>query len=181
MFGISGESDLTEKTLDHLSGYGGSRPVRIGNGAYKQRQNDVFGALLDSIYIHSKTREGVRRADGPDRLRAGRGSGLCLAHAGPGHLGVPRRAEALRVLEAHGLGGARPRGTARPELRRDDLAENWAREAETVKADILDRGVYGPRHVSPALRDRRARRVAAPHPADPLPALPRTSASRRRS
>src|SRR5439155_20578937 len=62
MFGIGGESELTEKTLDHLTGYVGSRPVRIGNAAYQQRQNDVFGALLDSIYIHSKTREGVPQA-----------------------------------------------------------------------------------------------------------------------
>ena len=59
MFGIGGETELTEKTLDHLSGYVGSRPVRVGNAAYDQRQNDVYGALLDSIYIHSKTREGV--------------------------------------------------------------------------------------------------------------------------
>ena len=59
MFGIGGETELPERTLDHLSGYVGSRPVRIGNAAYRQRQNDVYGALLDSIYIHAKTREGV--------------------------------------------------------------------------------------------------------------------------
>jgi GH15 family glucan-1,4-alpha-glucosidase len=54
MYGIGGEHDLTEHTLDHLSGYGGARPVRTGNGAYDQRQNDVWGALLDSIYVHRK-------------------------------------------------------------------------------------------------------------------------------
>ena len=59
MFGIGGETELAEPTLDHLSGYVGSKPVRVGNAAYGQRQNDVFGALLDSIYIHSKTREGM--------------------------------------------------------------------------------------------------------------------------
>jgi alpha,alpha-trehalase len=55
MYGIGGERDLTESTLDHLSGYGGARPVRIGNGAFDQRQNDVYGALVDSLYIHAKT------------------------------------------------------------------------------------------------------------------------------
>jgi GH15 family glucan-1,4-alpha-glucosidase len=54
MYGIGGESDLTESTLDHLPGYAGSRPVRIGNAAYAQRQHDVWGALLDSVYLHSR-------------------------------------------------------------------------------------------------------------------------------
>ncbi|HNC15157.1 MAG TPA: glycoside hydrolase family 15 protein, partial [Solirubrobacterales bacterium] len=54
MYGIGGEHDLTEHTLDHLSGYGGAKPVRTGNGAFDQRQNDVWGALLDSIYVHRK-------------------------------------------------------------------------------------------------------------------------------
>ncbi len=52
MYGIGGEHDLTESTLDHLSGYEGARPVRIGNGAYDQRQNDVWGALMDAIYVN---------------------------------------------------------------------------------------------------------------------------------
>ncbi len=52
MYGIGGEHDLTESTLDHLSGYEGAKPVRIGNGAYDQRQNDVWGALLDAIYVN---------------------------------------------------------------------------------------------------------------------------------
>jgi GH15 family glucan-1,4-alpha-glucosidase len=57
MYGIRGEKDLSEKTLDHLSGYEGARPVRIGNAAYSQRQNDVYGALLDSVYIHAKVQD----------------------------------------------------------------------------------------------------------------------------
>lgn len=52
MYGIGGEHDLTESTLDHLSGYEGAQPVRIGNGAFDQRQNDVWGALLDAIYVN---------------------------------------------------------------------------------------------------------------------------------
>ena len=50
MYGISGEKNLTEKTLDHLSGYEGSRPVRIGNAAYTQKQNDIYGILMDVIH-----------------------------------------------------------------------------------------------------------------------------------
>jgi GH15 family glucan-1,4-alpha-glucosidase len=50
MYGINKEKKLTEKTLDHLSGYKGSKPVRIGNAAYQQRQNDIYGILMDVLY-----------------------------------------------------------------------------------------------------------------------------------
>ncbi|RKD87733.1 glycoside hydrolase family 15 protein [Mangrovibacterium diazotrophicum] len=52
MYGIRGEKKLTEQTLGHLSGYENSYPVRIGNAAYKQKQNDIYGILLDVIYQH---------------------------------------------------------------------------------------------------------------------------------
>jgi len=58
MYGIGGEKQLDEQTLDHLEGYGGARPVRIGNGAFDQSQHDVWGALLDSIYLHEKALKG---------------------------------------------------------------------------------------------------------------------------
>jgi GH15 family glucan-1,4-alpha-glucosidase len=54
VYGIRGEHDLRESTLDHLEGYKGSRPVRIGNGAYDQLQLDIYGELLDSVYIFNK-------------------------------------------------------------------------------------------------------------------------------
>ncbi|SEH13818.1 glycoside hydrolase family 15 protein [Thermoleophilum album] len=57
VYGIGGERELEERTLDHLRGYADSRPVRIGNAAYKQRQNDVWGALLDAVYLHVRGRE----------------------------------------------------------------------------------------------------------------------------
>lgn len=50
MYGINGEKMLTEEFLDHLSGYMGSKPVRIGNAAFTQRQNDIYGILMDVIY-----------------------------------------------------------------------------------------------------------------------------------
>ena len=54
MYGIDGRSDLTEETLDHLEGYRGSRPVRIGNGAYDQLQLDIYGELMDAVYLYNK-------------------------------------------------------------------------------------------------------------------------------
>jgi alpha,alpha-trehalase len=54
MYGIDGRRDLTESTRDDLSGYAGARPVRIGNGAFDQRQNDVYGAALDSMLLHTQ-------------------------------------------------------------------------------------------------------------------------------
>lgn len=54
VYGIDGRHNLKEQTLDHLDGYRGSRPVRIGNGAYAQLQLDIFGELLDSIYLYNK-------------------------------------------------------------------------------------------------------------------------------
>jgi len=52
MYGIHGEKRLEEKILDWLDGYEGSRPVRIGNAAYSQRQNDIYGVLIDMLYQH---------------------------------------------------------------------------------------------------------------------------------
>jgi GH15 family glucan-1,4-alpha-glucosidase len=61
MFGIGGEHDLTERELPHLSGWRGSRPVRIGNGAWNQRQVDVYGELLCSVH---RLREQLQALDG---------------------------------------------------------------------------------------------------------------------
>jgi GH15 family glucan-1,4-alpha-glucosidase len=63
MYGVGGEKDLTEQTLPHLSGYDGAQPVRIGNGACKQSQHDVWGAVLDSMYLHLRSRDQI-----PDRM-----------------------------------------------------------------------------------------------------------------
>ena len=57
MYGVGGERDLTESTLDHLSGYEGAKPIRIGNGAFDQKQHDVWGVFLDSVYLHAKSRD----------------------------------------------------------------------------------------------------------------------------
>ena len=54
MYGIRGEKNLHESTLDHLAGYENSRPVRIGNEAYIQKQNDIYGVLMDVIHQNLK-------------------------------------------------------------------------------------------------------------------------------
>jgi GH15 family glucan-1,4-alpha-glucosidase len=59
MYGIDGRSRLEEYTLDHLDGYKGSRPVRIGNAASKQLQLDVYGELIDSVYLYNKYAEPI--------------------------------------------------------------------------------------------------------------------------
>src|ERR687890_1005240 len=54
IYGIDGRQDLTEEPLDHLDGYLGSRPVRLGNGAYHQLQLDIYGELMDAVYLYNK-------------------------------------------------------------------------------------------------------------------------------
>src|SRR5262245_48354272 len=54
MYGIDGRAELTEETLDHLEGYRGSRPVRVGNAAHRQLQLDIYGELMDAVYLHNK-------------------------------------------------------------------------------------------------------------------------------
>ncbi|GHE37923.1 trehalase [Streptosporangium violaceochromogenes] len=57
MYGVDGERELDEHILDHLDGYEGAKPVRVGNAAFRHRQNDVWGAVLDSFYIHTRSRD----------------------------------------------------------------------------------------------------------------------------
>jgi GH15 family glucan-1,4-alpha-glucosidase len=54
MYGIDGRTELSEETLDHLEGYCRSRPVRVGNAAYRQLQLDIYGELMDAVYLHNK-------------------------------------------------------------------------------------------------------------------------------
>ena len=111
MYRVDGSSDLTEETLDHLDGYMGSRPVRVGNGAADQLQLDIYGEAMNSIHVlDGRGRRVGRRLRGlePDRRR----DGLALRPlAGPrgGHLGDARWTSPLRLWTAHVVGGIRPR------------------------------------------------------------------------
>ena len=172
MYGIDGRRDLTETTLDHLTGYAGAQPVRIGNGAFDQRQNDVFGAVLDSILLHTREASASRAASGRSCRVAGRVRDARLAGARPGNLGGARRAAALRLLEDHVLGRARPRRQARRDPRRRATSRrSGAATAEEIRADVLAHGVSDARRAAPALR--------RPTRSTPRRCWPRSSASCR--
>jgi GH15 family glucan-1,4-alpha-glucosidase len=141
MFGIGGETDLTERTLDHMTGYGGSRPVRVGNAAFEQRQNDVYGALLDGVYIHSKTREGdlgelapivVEQAEAATEAWRQPDQGIWEARGEPRHYTSSKLMCWVALERAARL--ARKYG-------REELAERWMQESELIRDDILDRAV----------------------------------------
>jgi GH15 family glucan-1,4-alpha-glucosidase len=141
MYGIGGETDLTERTVDHLSGYGGARPVRIGNGAFNQRQNDVWGALLDSVYIHSKTIDRIRPDNWEMLTEAVEAAiqawsepdqGIWEARGDPKHYVSSKLM--IWVAVDRGARLARKQGD-------DDLARRWERIAEQVREEILERGV----------------------------------------
>ncbi len=141
MYGIGGERNLRESTLSHLRGYEGARPVRKGNGAYRQRQNDVYGAVLDSVYLHAKRHDHI-----PDRLwpvLAAQVEGACRLWRQPDQgiweaRGAPRHYVSSKLM----CWVALDRGARLAELRGQlDLTEAWQREADKVRSDILARGV----------------------------------------
>jgi alpha,alpha-trehalase len=142
MYGIGGERDLTESTLDHLSGYDGAAPVRIGNGAWDQHQNDVWGMLLDGVDQHFK--QGAAQVVRPTWQGLGDLVDQALTHSGDADQGIweirgePQHFTASAVL----CWVAADRG-ANLALRRGDneLAERWRHGADDLKAEILSRGV----------------------------------------
>ena len=116
--------------------------MRIGNGAFDQRQNDVFGAALDSVLLHTRRSQRLPRRLWPLVQVAGRVREGGVAQARPGDLGGARQAPALRLLEADVLGRARPRREARGDPRRRRPGRRAGREtAAEIKADILEHGV----------------------------------------
>jgi GH15 family glucan-1,4-alpha-glucosidase len=142
MYGIGGEKELTEKTLDHLGGYGGAKPVRIGNGAYDQRQNDVWGALLDSIYLHEKA---LRGSGTPADRQLIRHQVEAAIEAWPSpdqgiweSRGEPRHyvSSKLMVWVAVDRGARLARG-----LGFEEIAEEWEETAGKIREEILERGV----------------------------------------
>jgi GH15 family glucan-1,4-alpha-glucosidase len=143
MFGVAGERDLTEQTLDHLTGYEGARPVRIGNEAASQRQNDVYGAVLDSLYLHTK-----RYGHSSQRLwpvieaQAER----ALSVWGQPDQGIwEARGEARHYVSSKLMCWVALDRAARLASRRgrDALADRWRAVANEIHADICDRGVDG--------------------------------------
>ena len=170
MYGIDGRGQLDELTLDHLSGYEGARPVRVGNDAWHHRQHDVWGVLLDSVRLH--TRSGDRLDDRLWTLIT-RQVDAALEHWREPDRGiweVRGEPEALHVLEALLLGRRRPRGAAGAPARRHDSGRALGRRRRGDPRRHLRARDRRPRRVRAALRHRRARRLAAAGPARRVPA-----------
>jgi GH15 family glucan-1,4-alpha-glucosidase len=156
MYGIGGEKELHEEELDHLGGYEGARPVRIGNGAYNQRQHDVWGAVLDSVYLHTKSRdmmpervwpmlerlvgEAIENWQEPDR-------GIWEVRGDPKHF-TSSKLMCWVALD---------RGARLAKLRDDfEHAEQWQSIAREIHEDICtnavdDRGVFTQHYDTTAL------------------------------
>jgi GH15 family glucan-1,4-alpha-glucosidase len=142
MYGIGGEKELEEQTLDHLSGYGGAKPVRIGNGAFDQRQNDVWGALLDSVYLHEKALRGKGTQTDRELIRyqveaaikawPEPDQGIWESRGEPQHYVSSKLM--IWVAVDRGARLARSGGF-------EELAEEWQATADAIKAEVLDRGV----------------------------------------
>jgi GH15 family glucan-1,4-alpha-glucosidase len=141
MYGIDGRRDLTESTRDDLTGYAGARPVRIGNGAFDQRQNDVFGAALDSILLHTRHSQRLPRrlwpivqsqAECATRVWQEPDQGIWEARGKPQHYVSSKLMCWVALDRAAQLG----------EIRGDSqLQEQWRATADEIRADILEHGV----------------------------------------
>ena len=141
MYGIDGRRDLTESTLSHLSGYAGARPVRVGNGAFDQRQNDVFGAALDSILLHTRRSQRLPRGLWPliqAQAECASGvwrepdQGIWEARGEPQHYVSSKLMCWVALDRAAKLAALRGAG---------ELEEKWRAVADEIRADIEKLGV----------------------------------------
>ncbi len=161
MYGVEGERDLSEHVLEHLSGYRGSRPVRVGNEAWKQAQLDVYGEVLDAVHL---LRDNLGQLDGPVQAmlvtlanRAADGwvdpdAGMWESRAEPRHY-VSSKVMCWVALDravelADSLGSdAEPQrwAAARDEVRAAVLEQAWSRQtgayAGAFGSDDLDASV----------------------------------------
>lgn len=141
LYGIGGERQITEETLDHLSGYERSKPVRIGNAAYNQDQHDIWGTMLDAVYLHVKSRQQVPETLWPLLERQ--------VHAAIAHWHEPDRGIwEVRGEPQHFTSSkvmcwvALDRGAKLAELHGQlEHATDWYTIADEIKADILEHGV----------------------------------------
>ncbi|MEA2251480.1 MAG: alpha,alpha-trehalase, partial [Solirubrobacteraceae bacterium] len=138
MYGIGGEKTLTEEMLLHLDGYEHAQPVRVGNGAFAQKQHDVWGALLDSIYLHTKSRDNLPESVWPivvtavecaiDRWREP-DRGIWEVRGDPQHF------TSSKVM----CWVACDRGARLARLREDwERAERWQQAADEIHADVCE-------------------------------------------
>ncbi len=141
MYGIDGRRDLTESTRDEMTGYAGASPVRVGNGAFDQKQNDVFGAALDSILLHTRRSARLPRrlwpivqtqAECATKVWGEADQGIWEARGKPQHY-VSSKLMCWVALD---------RAAKLAEIRGDGEAqEKWAAVADEIREDILANGV----------------------------------------
>jgi GH15 family glucan-1,4-alpha-glucosidase len=140
MYGIDGRRDLTESMRDDLSGYAGARPVRIGNGAFDQRQNDVFGAVLDSVLLHTRRSERLPRrlwpivqaqAECASQVWRNPDQGIWEARGDPKHY-VSSKLMCWVAMD---------RAAKIAEIRGERASQaTWRATADEIKEDILEHG-----------------------------------------
>ena len=147
MYGIDGRANLEEEELSHLSGYEGAQPVRVGNGAYDQDQHDVWGAILDSFYLHTKSRDHLPERIWPILVKQVESAlenwrdpdrGIWEVRGDPKHF------TSSKLM----CWVAADRGARLAEIREDiECASRWQHAADEMHADICenatdDRGVF---------------------------------------
>jgi alpha,alpha-trehalase len=156
MYGIDGEDELTEEVLEHLGGYEGARPVRIGNSAYDQDQHDVWGALLDSVYLHTKSRDHLPERIWPILKRQVETALEKWREPDRGIWevrGDPKHFTSSKLM----CWVAADRGARLAELRGElDFAARWQSAADEIKNDICEnaldeRGVFTQHYDTDAL------------------------------
>ena len=141
MYGVGGERELTEQELDHLSGYGGAKPVRIGNGAHDQRQHDIWGTVLDSVYLHTRSHRQVPESLWP-LLKAQ--VEQAIEHWAEPDRGIwevrgePQHFTSSKLMCWVALDRGARLATLHGE---DDYAEQWAKIATEIHSDICEHGV----------------------------------------
>jgi len=141
MYAIDGTRELPEETLDHLGGYDGARPVRIGNAAYRQRQHDVWGALLDSVYLHVRSREYLPERVWPTLRRQVESALAAWRERDRGMWevrGEPQHFTSSKLFCWVAADRGARLAAVHDEL---ELAERWAAAAAEIHADICARGV----------------------------------------
>ena len=141
MYGVGGERSLVEEELNHLSGYDNARPVRIGNGAFDQMQHDIWGTMLDSVYLHTKSREQIPETLWPvlkeqveEAIKHWREPDRGIWEV----RGEPKHFTSSKIM----CWVALDRGAKLAELEGEkSYAQQWRVIAEEIKADILEHGV----------------------------------------
>jgi GH15 family glucan-1,4-alpha-glucosidase len=141
MYGIDGRRDLTESTRDELTGYEGARPVRIGNRAFDQRQNDVFGAVLDSVLLHTVRSKRLPRALWP--IVQAQAACATAVWRNPDQGIWEARGEPQHYVSSKLMCWVAMDRAAKIAAIRDspDDEARWRATADEIRADILEHGV----------------------------------------